>query len=135
MFHPSERKENCPGAAGLALTGRKRPLPPDRILLNSYLPPRGPTSVMEEVTARPDDIKSILHRWRPFNRGEFAADHLDDFYPMMLWFPVRAWEARQDEEYSIVVPVGTAKEDIYLIVEDRMQIRNRNFVQTAELVK
>ena len=91
---------------------------------------------MEEVTALgSDNIKSILHRWRPFNRGESAADCLNDLYPRMLWLPVRAREARQGEEYSIAVPVGTAKEDIYQIVEDGMQIQNRNFIQTAELVK
>ena len=48
---------------------------------------------------------------------------------------MRAREARQGEEYLIVVPVGTAKEDLYQIVKEGMQIRNRNFVQTAELVK
>ena len=48
---------------------------------------------------------------------------------------MRAPEARQGKEYSIVVPVGTAKEDIYQIVEDGMQICNQNFVQMAELVK
>ena len=53
----------------------------------------------------------------------------------MLRLPVRAREARQGEEYSVVVPIGTTKKDIYQIVEDGMQIRNRNFVQTAELVK
>ena len=48
---------------------------------------------------------------------------------------MRAREAGQGEEYSVVAPVDTTKEDIYQIVEDGMQIRNRNFVQTAELVK
>ena len=68
VVHPSERPESRPGAARLALTGRKRPLPPDRILLNSYRPPRGPAPVMEEVEVPgPDDINSILHRWKPFN--------------------------------------------------------------------
>ena len=94
VVHPSERTESRLGATRLAQTGRKRPLPPDQILLNSYLPPRGPDSVMEEVTAPgPDDIKSILHRWRPFNQSEPAADRLDDLYPRMLRLPVRAWEA------------------------------------------
>ena len=135
VVHPSERTKSRPGAAGLALTRRKRSLPPDRILLNSYLPPRGPTPVMEEVTVPgPDDIKSILHRWRPFNRGESATDRLDDLYPRMLRLLVRAWEERQGEEYSIVILVGTTKENIYQIVEDGMQIRNRNFVQTAKMV-
>ena len=91
---------------------------------------------MEEATVPgPDDIKSILHRWRPFNRGKFAADRLNDLYPRTLWLPVRAREAGQGEEYLVAVPVGTAKEDIYQIIKDGMQIRNRNFVQTEELVK
>ena len=47
---PPGQSESCPGTAKLALLGHKRLLPPDRILLNSYLPPRGPTPPMEEVT-------------------------------------------------------------------------------------
>ena len=39
------------------------------------------------------------------------------------------------EEYSVVVLVGTVKEDIQQIVEDGMQICNRNYVQSSELVK
>ena len=136
VVHPPERLESRPGASKLALTGRKKPLPPDRILLNSYLPPRGSAPVMEEVAVPgPDDIKSILHCWKPFNRGESAADRLDDLYPRTLWLPVRARGVGQGEEYSVVVLVGIIKEDIYQIVEDGMQISNRNFVQTAELVK
>ena len=136
VVHPFERSESCPGAARLTLTRRKKPLPPNRILLNSYLPPRGPTPVIEEVAVPgPDDIKSILHRWKPFNRGESATDRLDDLYPRTLRLPMRAREAGQGEDYLVDVPVGTAKEDIYQIVEDGMQIRNWNFVQTEELVK
>ena len=82
VVHPSERMESCPGAAGLALTGRKRPLSPHQIIINSYLPTRGLAPAMEEVTAPgPDEIKFILHRWWPFNRGESATDRLDDLYP------------------------------------------------------
>ena len=57
VVHPPERSERRPGATKLALTGRKKPLPPNRILLNSYLPPCGPNPVMEEVAVPgPDDI-------------------------------------------------------------------------------
>ena len=106
--------ESHPGATGLALTGCKRSLLPDQILINSYLPHGGPAPAMEEVIAPgPDEIKSILHCWRPFNQGESAADRLDDLYPKMLRLPVRAREARQGDEYSIAIPVGTEKEDIY----------------------
>ena len=88
VVHPSEWLKSLPGVARLALTGRKRSLLPDRILLNSYLPPRSPTPVIEEVAVpRPDDIMSILHRWRPFNWGGSAANRLDDLYPRTLWFP------------------------------------------------
>ena len=38
VVHPPERSTSRSGAAKLALTGRKKPLPPDRILLNPYLP-------------------------------------------------------------------------------------------------
>ena len=92
--------------------------------------------MMEEVAVSgPDDIKSILHRWKLLNRGESVADRLDNLYPRTLRVPVRAQEVGQGEEYSIVVPVGTIKEDIYQIVEDGMQIHNQNCVQMAELVK
>ena len=65
-----DQLECRPGNAKLELPECKRPLPPDRILLNSYLPPHGPASAMEEVTAPgPDNIKLILHRWKPFNQG------------------------------------------------------------------
>ena len=42
--------------------------------------------------------------------------------------PVTAREAGLGEEYSVAVPVGTIKEDIQKVVEDGMQIRNRNYV-------
>ena len=133
---PFGQSESCLGGAKLELLGRKRPLQPDRMLLNSYLPHRSPTLTMEEVTAPgPDDIKRILHRWRPFNQSESAADCLDDLYPGTLRMPVTIWEARLGEEYSMDIPVGTIKEDIQQIVQDRMHIRNRNYVQSAELVK
>ena len=62
VLHPFERMESRLGAVGLELIGRKRPLPPDRILINSYLPPHAPAPTMEEVTTPgPDKIKSIIH--------------------------------------------------------------------------
>ena len=85
VVRPLDQPESHPGNAKLELPGSKRLMPPDRILLNSYLPPRGLASAMEEVTAPgPDNIKLILHRLRPFNPGESAADRLDDLYPRML---------------------------------------------------
>ena len=133
---PPSQSESCSGNAKLVLSGRKRLLPPNRILLNSYLPPRGLALAMEEgIAPGPNDVKLILHRWRPFNRGESAANRLDDLYSTTLQMPVTAREAGLGEEYSLAVPIGTIKEDIQQIVQDGMQIRNRNYVQSVELVK
>ena len=85
----------------------------DQILLNSYLPPRGPSPAMEEVAVPgPEDIKHIIHRWKPFNQGESAADRLDDLYPRMLRMPVAARAGGLGEEYFVVVPACIIKEDI-----------------------
>ena len=63
VVHPLDRPESRPGKAKLVLSERKRSFPPDRILLNSYIPPRGPALAMEEVTTLgPDEINLILHR-------------------------------------------------------------------------
>ena len=68
---------------------------------------------MEEVTIPGhEDIKHILHRWKPFNRGKSTADRLDDLYPKMLRMPVIARAGGLGEKYSIVVPIGTGKEDL-----------------------
>ena len=137
VIHPPDQAESRPDTARLAQAGGKKPLPPDRILLNSYPPPpRGLTPTMEEVTVpEPYDIKHILHRWKPFNRGESAADRLDDSYPRKLRMPITARFGGLGEEYSVVVPVGTRNEDLQQIVEDGMQIHNRNYIQSIELVK
>ena len=129
MIHPPNRSEIHSDITKLVRAGRKRPLLPDRILLNSYFPPRGPAPVMEEVTILGfEDIKRIIHRWKPFNWGESATDHLDNLYSRTLRMPVTSRAIGLGEGYSFAVPVSTVKEDIQQIVEDGMQIRNRNYV-------
>ena len=86
------------------------------------------------IAPEPDDIKLILHHWKPFNRGESTVDRLGYLYSRTLRMPITAREAGLGEEYSVAVLVGTIKEDIQHIVLDGMQIRNRNFVQSVELV-
>ena len=91
---------------------------------------------MEEVTVPgPEDIKRIIHRWKPFNRGESTADRLDDLYLITLRMPITARAVRLGEEYSVAILVGTIKEDIQQIVEEEMPICNRNYVQSTKLVK
>ena len=82
-----------------------------------------------------EDIKHIINRWKPFTEGESVADCLDDFYPRTLWMPVAARAGGLDEEYFVVVLVGIIKEDLQQIIEDGMQVRNQNYVQSTELVK
>ena len=91
VIHPPDRAESHRDKAKLARAGGKKLLLLDRILLNSYLPPRGSASAMEEVTVLgPEDIKHILHRWKPFNRGESATNRPDDLYPRTLRMLVNA---------------------------------------------
>ena len=85
VIHPPDRAESQLDMPKLARTGRKRLFLPDRILLNSYLPPRGSYPAMEEAAVPgPEDIKHIIHLWKPFNQGESTADRMDDLYPRML---------------------------------------------------
>ena len=49
--------------------------------------------------------------------------------------PVVAQADGLGEEYSVTVPVGIIKEDLQQIIEDGMQVRNQNYVQSTELVR
>ena len=60
---------------------------------------------------------------------------MDDLYPITLRMPVAARAGGLDEEYSVAVPVGIIKEDLQQIIEDGMQVRNRKYVQSTELVR
>ena len=80
-------------------------------------------------------MKYIMHRWEPFQRGESAADRLNNLYPHMLRMPVAARGMGLGEDYSVSVFAGTRKEDIQRIIDDGIQVRNRNYVQSAELVR
>ena len=53
----------------------------------------------------------------------------------MLRMPVVARGMDLGEDYSVSVPVGTRKEDIERIINDGIQVRNRNYVQSTELVR
>ena len=82
-----------------------------------------------------DEVKYIICRWEPFHRGEATADRLNNLYPHMLRMPVVARGMDLSEDYSVSVPVGTRKEDIEWIIDDGIQVRNRNYVQSTELVR
>ena len=80
-------------------------------------------------------MKLIMRRWEPFHRGEAAADRMNNLYSHMLRMPVAARGVGFGEDYSVSVLVGTRKEDIERIIDDGIQVRNRNYVQSTELVR
>ena len=52
----------------------------------------------------------------------------------MLWMPIEVRTEGKGEKYVVSIPAYACKEDLKQVVEDGMLIRNRNFVQLAELV-
>ena len=113
-----------------------RPTLPERIITNCYVPPRGPKPPRVEVSAPgADEVKHILCRWEPFHRGVSTADRLNHLYPHMIRMPVAARGMSLGEDYSVSVPETTRKEDIERIIDDGIQVRNRNYVQSTELVR
>ena len=90
---------------------------------------------MEEVSVlRPEGAQEIIDRWRPFNRGESSIDHFHDLYLVMLRMLVTVRVEGQGEEYTILVPARTIKEDLQRMIEDGMQVHNHNFTQLTKLV-
>ena len=124
------------GKSEFTRTGIKRSPLLDRILTNSYLPARGPAPPKDEVSVPGlEDVKHIVHRWKPFNRDKSAVDRLNSLHPMMLRMPVAARANGVDEDYYVTIPAGTNKEDLQQIIDDGIQIRNRNYIQSFELVR
>ena len=103
---------------------------PDRIITNSYPLAYGPAPPKEEVsTPGLEDVKRIVRRWTPFNRGESMLDCLNSLYPVMLRMPVATRANGVGEDYSVTIPVSTNKEDLQQIIEDEIQICNHNYIQ------
>ena len=72
VVHPPEEAIGRLDRAKYTQTGRRKPLLPDRMLVNSYLPPRGPAPPMEEVTVpRPEGAQEIVDPWGPSIEARF----------------------------------------------------------------
>ena len=107
----------------------------DRLLLNSYIPQKGQAPPMEEVSVPGlEGAQEIINRQRSFNQGESSAAHMHQLYPALLRMPVTMRAKGRGEEYVVSVPAYACKDELKQVVEDGMLIRNRNFVQSAELV-
>ena len=134
VIHPSD--EGRPGRSKFIRSGLPRPPLPEWIITNSYAPPHEPEPPRVEVLAPgADEVKFIMRRWEPFHRGEAAAVRMNNLYPHMLRMPVAARGMGLGEYYSVSVLAGTRKEDIERIIDDGIQVRNRNYIQSTELVR
>ena len=82
-----------------------------------------------------EEVKDILRRWEPFHRGASAADRLDNLYPQIYRMPIVARGIGLQEDYTMTLPASTPNEDFPQIIDNRIQVRNRNFIQSIELVR
>ena len=90
---------------------------------------------MEISAPRVEEVKDILRRWEPFHRGASVADRLDNLYPHIYRVSVAARGMGLREDYSVTLPTFTPKEDFLQIIDDGIQVQNRNFVQSTKLVR
>ena len=133
-IHPFD--EGRPSRSKFMRSGLPRPPLPEQIITNSYAPSRRLESPRVEVSALGvDEVKYIMRRWEPFHRGEAAVDRMNNLYLHMLWMLVVARGMGLGEDYSVSIPAGTRKEDIERIIDDGIQVRNRKYVQSTELVR
>ena len=106
------------------------------MITHNYLPPRGPKPPRVEISAHgEEEVKEILRCWEPFHCGASAADQLNSLYPPMYRVPVTARGIGLHKDYTVPFPTSTPKEDFMQIIDDGIQVWNRNFVQSIELVR
>ena len=117
-------------------SGLPRPHLPDKMITDSYLPPCKMEPPRVEVSALgAEEVKDILHRWEPFHRGASTADRLGNLYPHIYRVLVVARGLSLCEDYTMTLPAYTPREDILRIINDGIRVRNRNFIQSTELVR
>ena len=132
----SDQNKGRPSRLKFMRSELPRPPLPERIITNCYAPPREPEPLRVEASAPgADEVKYIMRRWELFHCEEVVVDRLNNLYPHMLRTPVAAWGMGLGEDYSVNVPTRTRKEDIKHIIDDGIQVRNRNYVQSTELVR
>ena len=90
---------------------------------------------MEVSTLGAEEVKDILRHWEPFHRGASSADRLGNLYSHIYRVLVVARGMALHKDYTVTLPASTPKEDFPQIIDDGIQVRNRNFVQSTELVR
>ena len=133
---PSDQGEERPSGSKFTWTGLPKPTHPIEVLTLNYIPPRGPEPQRVGVTAPwVEEVKGILRRWEPLHRELFAVDRLNNLYPHIYRVLVVSRGMGLHEYYSMNLPTLTPKEDFQQIIDDGILVRNRNFVQSTELVR
>ena len=90
---------------------------------------------MEVSAPGAEKVKDILRLWDPFHRGASADDRLGNLYPHIYQVPVVAQGLGLREDYTMTLPASTSKEDFLQIIDDGIQVRIHNMVQSTELVR
>ena len=90
---------------------------------------------MKVLAPRAEEVKDILCRWEPFHREASASDQLGNLYPHIYRVPVVARGRGPREDYTMTLPASTPKEDFLKIIDNGIQVWNRNFVQSTKLVR
>ena len=90
---------------------------------------------MEVSVPGAEEVKDILRRWEPFHRGASSVDRLGNLYPHIYWVPVVAQGMGLRKDYTVTLPTSTPKEDFLQIIDNGIQVWNRNFVQSTKLVR
>ena len=136
IIPPLDRGEEQPSKSKYMRSRLPKPNRPDQVITHNYLPPRGLKPSRVEISAlMEEEVKDILRRWEPFHCGASPADRLNSLYPPMYRVPVAARGMGLHEDYSVPLPTSTPNEDFLQIIDDEIQVRNRNFVQSIELVR
>ena len=136
IIPPSDQGEGSQNRSEFMRSSLPRPKQSDQVITYNYIPPCGPKPPRIEISAPgEEEVKKILRRWEPFHRGESAANRLNYLYLAMYRVLVTARGMGLHEAYTVPVPASTPKEDFLQIIEDGIQVRNLNFVQSTELVR
>ena len=110
---PSEQIAGRSDKAKSTRAGGSRSMLPDWLLLNSYIPSQGQASPMEEVSVPGlESAQEIIDHWRPFNKGESLATHMQQLYLVLLRMPVAVRAEGRNEEYAVLVPAYACKDEL-----------------------
>ena len=136
VIPPSDRGEEQPSKSKYMRSGMPKLNRPNQVITHNYHPPRRPKPLRVEISAPGmEEVKDILRCWEPFHRKASAADRLDNLYLHIYRVLVAARGMGLREDYSVTLHASTPKEDFLQIIDDGIQVRNRNFIQSTELVR